>query len=489
MAAEATEFSDAWTEVAYGRRQWGLSADLRSSTHPVAGNGAEDAPSALQNFDGISYAKGSSILRQINTTLGDEAFFGGVRALFEERRFGTVELSDVVAAWEQASGRDLGPTVRDWLLTSGPDVLALDREAGVVRRSAPAHDPDVARTHRIGVARSTPSGWSIEEHEVEGELALDVAADEAVVLDPRLDTWAAVLIDDESAALLVDRLAAVEDPLLVAAVWNNVRTSVGLARLAPSRAVDLLEAAYPLDDTGFTARRIHHWVRSWLLSLAPEGSVERLHRTIRGLLDAAEEGSEHQATAFRAALATCTDPAVVRGWLEDPPAGVDLDDEGRWRLLVRLAGLGAIDRAALDEALEAERNDRTLLGHARAVASLPTAEAKAWAWQRFTGEVEVPNHELAAIGAGFWQGGQEELTGPYVSRYFDDLPDVVARRSGWVLAESAEIFFPGVLDAAVLERARAAAADETLPAPVRRRIGDQADDLAARLAVLEAYPR
>ena len=110
----------------------------------------------------------------------------------------------------------------------------------------------------------------------------------------------------------------------------------------------------------------------------------------------------------------------------------------RWRILVRLAVLGATDRAELDaRARRRSPTARSRVEHTRAVASLPDAEAKAWAWQRFTGEVDVPNYELEAAGLGMWRGGQEHLTEEYVDRYFADIRATAEVRSGWILAQTA----------------------------------------------------
>ena len=128
--------------------------------------------------------------------------------------------------------------------------------------------------------------------------------------------------------------------------------------------------------------------------------------------------------------------------------------------------------------------------HAAARASLPDAEAKAWAWGCFTGETSLPNYELEAVGRGFWRGGQQELTAPYVERYFADLPDTVKVRSGWVLAEAVEDFFPRTsLTRETLARAEALISDADLDLSMRRRLVDEADTLQRKLAVLEAYPR
>jgi aminopeptidase N len=128
--------------------------------------------------------------------------------------------------------------------------------------------------------------------------------------------------------------------------------------------------------------------------------------------------------------------------------------------------------------------------HAGARASLPDAEAKAWAWACFTGEVDLPNYELEAVGLGFWRFSQQELTAPYVDRYFDDLPGTAERRSGWVLADAAEFFFPWTsLTRDTVARAQALVGDGDLDLSIRRRLVDEADELERKLAVLEAFPR
>ena len=127
----------------------------------MAGNGAVDATAALQDFDGISYTKGSSILRQVNASLGDEVFFAGVKDHFERHRFGNATMHDLFASWEKAGGGDLTSVTDNWLLTAGPDALRFDRSAGVVRRTPPAAHP-ADRSHTMQVAVAAPGGpWRV----------------------------------------------------------------------------------------------------------------------------------------------------------------------------------------------------------------------------------------------------------------------------------------------------------------------------------------
>jgi aminopeptidase N len=312
---------------------------------------------------------------------------------------------------------------------------------------------------------------------------------DAVVLDPYEDSWAVVVPDAATMAKLKTLLPAVEDHGLRAGIWNGVRSGFHNAAVSPADVVDLVVASPPVESTEDTKRRLGSWLLGDVLPLAPAGSLERVHAAALGKVSSTPAGSEHQLSGLRMAISTATAPDVLRGWLATTPDGIDLDLDLRWRILVRLATLGATDRAELQAALDAEPTAVSRVEHMRAVVSLPTAEAKEHAWSVFTGQLDVPNYELEAAGLGMWRGGQEELTAPYVDRYFDELPDTVRIRSGWVLADATDFFFPHTsVTGSTLARARALAADESLDPSVRRRLGDNADDLSRLLAIRAAYP-
>jgi aminopeptidase N len=494
VTADVTEYDDAWTHNAYARRQWGLIADQRPSTHPVAGNGAADATAALQDFDGISYAKGSSILKQLNAALGDEVFFAGAVDHFTKHRFGNATMHDLFASWEQAGAGDLGSFTSSWLRTAGPDTIALDRAAGVVRRTPPsAHPAD--RPHTFRVATAAPEGkWEISTLTVTSpETPFDVADGAAVVLDPYEDTWALVQPDDTTAAALKTLLPATDDTRLRAGVWNNVRSAFHNAAFDPADVIDLVEAGLPVEDSDDAVFYTMPWaiVKVAPLAAEPQAALRRINAATLAKARASDEGSTLQLSAFQAAISSGTDAGQLRSWLggRELPAGIDLDLDLRWRILVQLAALGDVDRGELQAALDKEPTARSRVEHTRAMASLPDAEAKAWAWARFTGEVDVPNYELEAAGHGMWRTGQEHLTAAYADRYFTDLPRTVDVRSGWVLAEAAEFFFPTTsLTEETLDRARALIDLDGLDVSIQRRVVDLADELERRLAIRRAYP-
>ncbi|GAA1534880.1 aminopeptidase N [Nocardioides humi] len=486
VIADATEYDDAWLHQSYARRAWGITADQRPTTHPVAGNAAEDALSALQNFDGISYARGCNVLRQLAHRLGDDAFLGGVREHFELHRFGNATMHDLFASWERAAGGGgLDGFVKDWLLTPGADRLELDRAAGVVRRTSPAAHP-ADRRHEIEVAVHGPDGWTRQALVVDGPATPLAVGDAPVLLDATETTWAVSPPDAATLAALPGLAPTMTDPQLRATMWNSVRLGLFEGVVPLSRIADLLATAPPVEDTSDGARNLLPWVLDTVLPLAPAGTTERFHAAVRAVAEAAEPASELQLSAFRATVLSAADPGELERWAAgaDLPEGVADDSDLRWKARRRLAELGATDRAALDAALEEERSGSTTVHHARAVASLPSSEAKEFAWARATGEVSVPNYEVKAAGIGMWQAGQRAVTAPFAEAYFERLGEIVAAHQGWVQGDVVEAFFPIThLDDAT-EAAAAAALEQDLPGAVRRRLADRLDELRRRRAVL-----
>ena len=485
VTAEATTYDDAWVQTAFRRRSWGLITDQGPTTHPVAGNGAADALAALADFDGISYVKGSSALRQLAARLGDEAFLGGVRRHFEHSRFGNATMTDLVGHWETAAGADLGDWVQGWLRTPGVDELAYDRDAAALRRTPPPDHP-ADRDHQLHVAVHDGAVWRAAPVTVTAAATpLDVPADAAVVPDPSEETWARVRLDDRTRDLLPALLPATPDPLLRAVIWNAVRDGLHNALLGPAEALALVEAGLPEETSDAGVAEISRFagdrVVAW--SVDRDDAARRLHATAMRGLDRAEAGSGRQLALAQTAVATASGD-LARSWLAgEAPDGLALDRDLRWRLLTRLAALGDADAEELDDDLARDPSAASRVDHARARASLPTEEAKEWAWIRFEGGEKVPNYELTATGEGFWRPSQQSLTDAYVPRYLDGLAQLPDHFQGWLLADATAAFFPADrLEQGFLDAAHARADRGDLDPAVARRLRERLDVVRRGLA-------
>jgi aminopeptidase N len=502
VTAEFTQFSEAMVWASLVRKNWGLTADSRPSTHPVAGTGATDADAALQDFDGISYAKGHAVLTQLAHRLGDEVFFGGVREHFARHRFGNATMGDLFGAWERAGAGDLETWSAAWLRTAGLDRIELDREAAVLVRTPPA-GPPVEREHQLGMARWEGSSWTTTEAVVAGALTrIHLDPETPVVLDPQVSAWADLTLDPVTAAALPGLLARTADPLLRTTIWITARNGVHHARLDPDVALDLLCAGIPNEEQDTAVTVLGIWagddgegsrgvVHEKLLSVVrdPEAARVRLHTAFTERTLSAPPGSDLQLAALQGAIGTATETTFLRRLLDgDRPDGIELDAGLRWRIFRRLASLDATDLDELDRVLAAENDAKTQIDHAWCRARLPQAEAKAWAWRRFTGEERASNYEIEAIGTGFWATGQDDLVTPYVARYFEELPATASLRAGWGLADAGHFFFPiTIVSEDTLARAEAVLADPSLNPSIRRVLVDASDELRCRLTARTRY--
>jgi len=502
VTAEVTEFDEALVWASLSRKNWGLTADSRPSTHPVAGNGAEDADSALQDFDGISYAKGHAVLTQLAHQVGDDVFFAGVRDHFTRHRFGNATMGDLFASWECAGATDLAPWTAAWLRTAGLDRLDLDRDSGTLLRT-PAGGVPVDRTHALTVATWSGSAWDRTEVLVTADRTpFAVPPATPVVLDPSDTAWASLTLDPVTADALPGLLPRTTDPLFRATVWNTVRNGVHHARLDPARAVDLLCAGIPEESQDAALGALAVWagddgdgsrgtVHDKLLSVVaePEAVRERLYAAFCRRAETAAPGSDLQLAAALGAVGTATAVADLEDLLVEARwPGLVLDAGFRWRVLQRLTSLGGVEEDRLDRELAKENNAKTQLAHAWCRARLPDEASKAWAWKHFTGETPASNYQVEAVGGGFWQSGRSALLAPYVERYFAEVPGTTAVRSGWSLADAALFFYP-ITETSLetVARTDALLAEDTLNRSLRRILVDAGDELRCRLTVRQRY--
>jgi aminopeptidase N len=487
---EATGYPGSWPSFAANRKAWGYAADQLPTTHPVTTEVA-DNQSALLNFDGISYAKGASVLRQLMAYVGRDEFFAGVRAYLAEHAWGNTTLADLLAALERSSGRELGPWADAWLRTTGVSTLRPEwgPDGLAVRQESPTPRPT-----RIGVGR-----WDL----VDGRLRrrdvtqVDVGAGLTPVplAGPRPDllllnegdlAFVKVRFDERSAQTLVAHLHTIGDDLSRALAWGALWDATRDAELPATAFLAAVLAGAAVEDdpeqvTVLLDRAVTAATR-WTRSVEPA----RLADAWWAAVGAAEPDSDLQLVYAKAFLSVAEDARVEAVLAGAGPAGLVPDTELRWTVLTRLAALGRAGDGQLADEL---RRDPTAAGerrHATARAARPTSAAKEEAFTALTGPGELTNDLARAIAAGFWQRGQEDLLRPYAARYFAALPGLWATRGPAIATQVTRGLYPTLDEPATLHLTDTFLATTDVPPTCRRIVLEERDAVERALACLAA---
>ena len=356
----ATDYDGAWEDFALARKAWGYRADSLPTTHPIAGP-VPDNRAALLNFDGISYAKGASALRQLSAYLGEDTFFAGVRRYLDRHAWGNTSLADLLTALEEESGRDLDGWARSWLRESGTTTLRM-RDGVLVQ--------DGDRPHRVLVGRyDGPPLRRVEQVPVElpGPVEPIPPADLVLPNDGDL-TFAKVRLDERSLATVRTSLHTLDDPLARALVWGSLWDSARDAELPPGDLVAAVLANVEGETDSDLVSGLLTQARTaavgWAGSADLEAALHAHHVDVR-----VEPGSDLQLVYFRAALTTARGPVPV-------PDGLTEDEDLRWRQLRRLAELGQVSAAELEAAHADEPSSASQNHLAYALAALPDADRK-----------------------------------------------------------------------------------------------------------------
>jgi aminopeptidase N len=504
----------AWTEFGLHRKDWGRVADQAPSTHPVAGNGSDDAAAALADFDGISYAKGASVLKQLAAHLGDEVFFSGLRRHFDAHRFGNAEFADLIGAWVAAGATELQSWAELWLRTSGLDTLTAEQrpaepggtgEAGIwLSRTSPdgTHRPHTVRV--VGFDAEAEAKLD-ERITLEGdEVPVLPAAGPVrqalrlVVADAADDSWAKIRFGTAGWSAVAELLPRITTAPTRVVLYNAVRDAVRDAELDPEQALDMLLAALAAEPVELVAAEMFRFATDQLAAgyARPADRSARRARIAElacQLLAGAAAGSDAQLEAARAAIRAHDDPAWLAAWLagERLPAGLVIDAELRWALVTRLAALGALSVADIDAELARDESTSGVVHAARARAMRPDPASKRASWELLTQPSTLSAYELYACADGFFEPGQSELTAGYLPRFFDEMPGTARHRHGWALARVILSAFPvAAASEEVLRLAEdslAGSRGDQLDPAVRRSFVDGTDTLRRAVRSLHRY--
>ncbi|WP_322748370.1 MULTISPECIES: aminopeptidase N [unclassified Frankia] len=507
----ATRFTNGWTTFANAEKGWAYRQDQLSSTHPIVAD-APDMDAVRTNFDGITYAKGASVLKQLVAWVGQEEFLAGLRSYFRRYEYANTSLRDLLDELENASGRDLSVWSADWLETTGANTLRARFEtdsSGLFTSfdlvQEPASSPSTAsrtlRPHRlaIGLYDRASDGSLLRRERIELDVVGALTEIPKLVGARRPDlilindddlTYAKIRLDDRSLATLIDSIGAIRDSLprtlCWAAAWDMTRD----AELAARDYVALvLSGVDTEDDIGVVQSllaKAQLTIDTYGDPANRSGALRALSARAEELLATAEPGSDLQ-LVYATTVAHAEEPdqvARVRAVFEGAEVidGLALDTELRWTLLIQLVARGVYGVTEIEAELA---RDPTATGEKRAAtarSARPTAEAKAVAWAAAMESDKLSNHLLVATIGGFWMPGQDELTRPYVDRYFAEIGRIWRTRTFDTAQTITQMLFPAaIIEPETVEAVDAYLADQEPVPALRRALVEGRDGLVRAL--------
>ncbi len=503
--AEATEYTQAWTTFANVEKSWAYRQDQLPSTHPVAAD-IPDLHAVEVNFDGITYAKGASVLKQLVAYVGLEAFLAGLRDYFRDHAFANATFGDLLGALEKSSGRDLSHWGRQWLKTTGLNTLRADFDVDadgkftrfVIEQGGAAPGAGETRVHRlaVGIYDDDAQGKLVrvqrEELDVDGPTT-DVPALQGVsrgklilVNDDDL-TYCSLRLDPASLRTALTRIADIADPLPRTLAWSAAWEMTRDAELKARDFVTLVMSGLHAESEVGVAQRLLLQAQTALGSYAEPGWAKTNGWPAFGdrLLDLAREsapGSDHQLAFVNALCTSVLSPnhvAVLATLLDNEPAAVNLaglviDTDLRWRIVTALAASGDLDADGVETPfIDAEaKTDPTAAGRrnaAAASAARPQAAVKDAAWRQVVEDDTLANITARAIIGGFVRPGQGEVLAPFTQRYFDAIRQVWERRSSEVAQTVVVGLYPSWdISQSAVDAADAFLADPDVPPALRR---------------------
>ncbi|PPG62778.1 aminopeptidase N [Rathayibacter sp. AY1C7] len=493
--AEATEWTEAWTTFAAMEKSWAYRQDQLPSTHPIVAT-INDLEDVQVNFDGITYAKGASVLKQLVAWVGEKEFLAGVHEYFVKHAFSNTELRDLLVELEATSGRDLTEWSAQWLETAGVNTLrpeiAVDESGAIasfaILQTAVEEYPTI-RPHRLAIGLYDFEGERLVrvdrlELDVDGERTevpelIGRTRPALVLLNDDDLAYAKVRLDDASLAVAVEHLASIDSPLARSLVWGSVWDSTRDAESAPRDFVRLVLGNVATETESTTLRTVlNQLVATATQYVAPEYRAEVLEEAgdqLWTLAQSAEPGSDAQFQFVKFFAAIASTPAhleAVQALLDGSTAldGLDIDTDLGWELLIALVAGG---RAGADDIDAALASDNTATGQqsaAHARAALPTAEAKRAAWDSVTADDSAPNTIVRSTGLGFQRAADPRLLDAMVPVYFDALRSLWESKS-YKIAEYLVVgFYPAATPSQEIVDATRAWLDANPEVPALRRL-------------------
>ncbi|WP_242090822.1 aminopeptidase N [Curtobacterium sp. DN_7.5] len=494
--AEATEWTEAWTTFQAMEKSWAYRQDQLPSTHPIVAT-INDLEDVQVNFDGITYAKGGSVLKQLVAWVGIDAFFAGVSAYFKKHHHSNTELRDLLVELEATSGRDLSDWSALWLETAGVNTLRpefeVDADGAItsfaVLQEAPTDHPTL-RPHRlaIGVYAASEGGKLERTHRVEIDVdgartdvpeLVGVHRGDLVLLNDDDLAYAKIRLDEQSRQTAIAHLADIANPLARSIVWGAIWDATRDAEAPASDYVRLVLGNIATETESTTIRttlsQLLLTARNYVAPATSEATIRQVGDTLWTLATEAEAGSDaqFQFVKFFAQIPSTPEHVATLQGLRDGSVtldGLEIDTDLRWELLEGLVLAGAADGSDVDAELAADKTASGEQAAARARASIPTADGKLAAFSSLVDSDALPNAIVRQTTVGFQHVNSPVVLEGLVSKYFDVLTRIWAERSYHIADTVVTGLYPAPLASVELRDAARAWLDAHPETPALRRI-------------------
>jgi aminopeptidase N len=463
---ESTRFKNSWTGFNQERKNWAYRQDQLSSTHPIVTDMA-DIDTVAGNFDGISYAKGASVLQQLVVHVGRDNFITGLQKYFTKHAFKNTTLDDLLVELTATSGKDLTSWVSIWLQSAGVNTLrpsleiADDKYVSVsVIQEAPTMPVGSTqlRPHRLAVGLYDLNGENIT---LRKSVELDVAGDKTVVtelagekvadlllINDRDLSYAKIRFDQRSITTLKAHLRKISDSLTRALCWSAAWDMLRDAEISASDFIEIALTGLSGEDDIATVTTIGSQLATAVeIYSAPtkrDSARLRVGNAYEKMLQAAKAGSDLQlqfARNFTSFASSAEHNDLIKELLEGKLAGLKVDADLRWTFVIALAERGLMDKEELSAQLLKDNTLNGQLSFASALAARPTADAKAETWKSITTE-DISTSQREAKLAGFMRALHRPLLSAYVDPYFDLLLSIWGKKSYEVASSFVSGMYP-----------------------------------------------